>query len=182
MGKKTKRNNFELAPTGNHMARITSVAELGTQKTTWKGVEKQGNRWGVGFELVGPKTSAGKNFSVATTVSDSLCSMSKLFGIATAAMGKIGDDLDMEDLLGKTVQVSIVHDISDTGTWANIDQVSGLLSGVEVPETDTPLTYFDLDAPDPEAYEKLPALFKKKIEGRVQEEPPDFDDDDDVDY
>ena len=180
MGKKTKRNSYELAPPGNHMARITSVAELGIQKTIWKGVESQGNRWGIGFELIGPKTSTGKNFSVATTVSDSLFSKSKLFGIATAAMGKIGDDLDMEELLGKTVQVSIVHDVTDTGTWANIDQVSGLLSGTEVPESDTELLYFDLDEPDPVVYEKLPALFKKKIEGRVQEEPPDFDDDVDV--
>jgi hypothetical protein len=177
MGKKLTKKEFERAPEGTHPAIITSVADLGIQISNWNGTEKHVSKWGIGFELSGPKTTDGKLFSIATTVSDSLHAKSRLHAIAKAAAGTVGNDLDMEDLLGKKVLITIVHDENDKGKWANVDTVTGLPSGITIESTDTPLSYFDLDTPDPKVYEQLPALFKKRIEARVQpENEPELED------
>jgi hypothetical protein len=48
--------------------------------------------------------------------------------------------------------------------------------------------YFDLEQPNPEVFERLPALFRKRIEQRVQEEKrsepeqPDSDFDEDISF
>jgi len=170
MGKKIYRKSFELAPEGTHPAIITSIADLGIQVSNWEGQERQQYKWGVGFELSGPTTSDGKPFSIATTVSDSLHPKSRLSPIVKAAIGSVGSDLDMEDLLGKTVLITVEHVERDEKTWANVTTVSGLPSGMPVADTDTPKLYFDLDEPDSEVYEKLPVLFRKRIEARLQQD------------
>ena len=178
MGKKVKKKEFELAPEGTHPAIITAIADLGEQLSNWEGKERHVYKWGVGFELSGPETTAGTPFSIATTVTDSLHSKSRLYPIVKAARGTVADELDMEDLVGKKVLVTVEHDEKDEKTWANVEQVTGLPTGMDVADTETPLLYFDLDTPDAGIYEKLPALFKKRIEERVQQAAvPGFDDD-----
>ena len=45
-------------------------------------------------------------------------------------------------------------------------------TGMDIPSTDTPLLHFDLESPDQAVYQKLPALYRKLIEGRVNAEAP----------
>ena len=169
MGKRIYKKAFELAPEVTHPAIITSVADLGIQVSSWNGTEKHVSKWGIGFELSGPMTTDRKPFSIATMVTDSLHIKSRLHAIAKAALGTVGDDLDMEELLGKVVLINIVHDESEKGRWANVDTVTGLPSGISVESSSTPLLYFDLEVPDAAIYEQLPALFRKRIEARVVE-------------
>jgi hypothetical protein len=177
MGKKVYKRSFELAPEGTYPAIIIGVADLGIQESKWEGQPRRQLKWGLNFELSGPATSDGKPFSVATTVTDSLHPKSRLYPVVKAALGAVDDALDMESLLGKTVLVTIEHEARDDRTYANVVNVSGLPAGMEVEATDTPLLYFDLDSPDSKVYEQLPALFKKRIEARVQQESiPEFDD------
>ena len=159
MGKIVRKKIFELAPEGTHPAIITSVADLGVQVSKWDGAEKRQYKWGICFELSGPTTTDGKPFSIATKVTDSLHPKSRLYPIVKAALGKVADEVDFEDLLGKPVLITVEHSIHDDKTWANVTNVSGLPSGMDIKHTDTPNTYFDLDKPDPTVYEQLPALF-----------------------
>ena len=170
MGKKLFKKTFELAPEGTHPAIITSVADLGIQIENWKGQERRKSKWGIGFELSGPKTSDGKPFSIATTVSDSLHPKSRLYPIIKATLGSVDNGLDMENILGKSVLITVEHTERDDKTWANVANVSGLPDGMTMEASDTPQLYFDLDEPDSAVYEKLPALFKKRIEARVETE------------
>lgn len=172
MGKKATKRNFELAPEGTYPATIIAVADLGEHTSTWDGIPKRQYKWGIQFELSGPTTTDGKPFSIATTVTDSLHPKSRFYPIAKAALGSVGFEVDFEDLLGKQVLVTVEHDTRDDKTWANVTNVSGLPAGMEAQETDTPKLYFDLDAPDSEVYEKLPALFRKRIEARERQDMP----------
>lgn len=177
MGKIIRKKVFELAPEGTYPAIITSVADLGIQISKWDGDEKRQYKWGIGFELSGPTTTIGKPFSIVTTVTDSIHPKSRLYPIVKAAFGKVADEVDFEDLLGVKVLVTVEHNVYDDKTYANVTNVSGLPSGMEVEDTETPMLYFDLDDPDPAVYEQLPVLFKKRIEARLQHESfPEFDD------
>lgn len=177
MGKIVHKKEFELAPEGTHPAIITTVADLGIQVSRWNDTEKRVSKWGIGFEISGQKTTTGKHFSITTTITDSLHPKSRLYAIAKAALGTVGDDLDMEELLGKPVLITVAHDENDKGKWANVTTVTGLPTGMTVESTDTPCLYFDLDNPDSKIYEQLPALFRKRIEDRVQPEAvPKFND------
>jgi hypothetical protein len=183
------KSNFELAPAGNHLALITTVADLGFQKTSWNGETKYFYKLGITYELAGKKTSEGKPFAVFDTVKVSLHEKSRLCNIVQAALGVTLEELDPKDLLGKPFLVQVVHRTDGQGrTWANIGAVTPLPDGMKAPETGTPLLYFDLEQPDAEVFQKLPALFKKRIEQRVQEEKkpeprqPDSDFDQDIAY
>jgi hypothetical protein len=169
--KKLLKTSFETAPAGNHVARITAVADLGMQRTTFGGTERTGGKLGITFELAHEKSKDGKPFAVFDIVSLSLNEKSRLFEIAQAALARAADALDPAELLGKTVMVSVVHRAGpDNRLWANVDQVTPVPRGLAVPPTKSPLLLFDLEQPDPAANQKLPALFRKKMEGRIRDE------------
>lgn len=183
------KSNFELAPAGNHLAVITTMADLGIQETSWGGDTRRSHKLGITYELAGKKTSEGNPFAVFDTVNVTLFERSRLYEPVQAALGNVPEELDAKDLLGKPVLVSVVHRTDGQGrTWANIGAVTPLPDGMEAPKTETALLNFDLEQPDPEVFKKLPALFRKRIEQRVQEakksEPaqPDSDFDQDISY
>ena len=163
-----KQGDFELAPPGTHAARITTLADLGTQRTEWQGVEREAHKLGVTFELSSRRGKDGQRLAVFDRITVSLHEKARLYEIATAALGGVPEQLDPADLLGKPVLVTLVHRAAGTRTFANVAGVTAIPEGMVVPDTDTPCLYFDLDAPDPAVFAKLPALFRKLIEGRVR--------------
>ena len=180
---KIKKTTFENPPAGTHAARITTVADLGVQKMSWQGQERQGPRLGITFELSHKKTKDGAPFAVFERLSLSLHEASKLYGVCQAALGQVPEEGDPQALLGRPVLVTIVHRESGTRVFANVSDVTAVPEGMDVPKTETPLLYFDLDKPDPATFAKLPALFRKLIEERVR--PPENDSgdlDDDVPF
>ena len=185
----SKQADFELAPVGTHAARITTLADLGTQRTEWQGAEREAHKLGVTFELSSRRGKDGQRLAVFDRITVSLHEKARLYEIALAALGgEVPEQLDPKDLLGKPVLVTLVHRAAGTKTFANVAGVTAIPEGMAVPATDTPLLYFDLDAPDPAVFAKLPALFRKLIEGRVR--PPrgftgpqeDADPDDDISF
>jgi hypothetical protein len=104
----------------------------------------------------------------------SLHEKAKLHDIVRAALGKVPDELDLQQLLGRPVLVEVIHRKDSQGrTWANIGSVTRPPQGLEVAPTKTELLFFDLDNPDPAVFQKLPALFRKKIEGRIRPLEPE---------
>ena len=184
--KKIQKTTFETAPEGNHPARITTVADLGDQRSSYQGKERIGAKLGLTFELATEKTTDGKPFAVFDTVSLSLSEKARLYEIAKAALGKTPEDLDPADLAGKPVMVSVIHRSGQDGkVWANVDRVTPVPKGFKVPATKTPFLTFDLESPDAEVFQKLPALFRKRIEerlktGKAEFADPAFDPDADV--
>lgn len=179
-----KKGDFELAPAGTFAARITTVADLGVQRSDWQGEAREAHKLGLTFELSTKRGASGQRLAVFDRVTASLHELSRLYQIAQAALGvEPGEGLDPAYLLGKPVLVTLVHRAAGTRTFANVAGVTAIPEGMAVPATDTPLLYFDLDAPDPAVFAKLPALFRKLIEGRVRtpaepaNSPEDPDDD-----
>jgi hypothetical protein len=168
-----KRQIFEVPPEGNFPAVITTVADLGLQESNWQGEINRAYKIGLAFELVGKTTTDGRPFAVFDRVNCSLHEKSRLAPIVSAALGTVPNELDPRDLLGHPVLVRVVHkDGQDGKVWANIGSVTPIPDGMAIPTTDTPLLYFDLAEPDDAVYQKLPALFRKLIENRVNAEVP----------
>lgn len=164
-----KKADFELAPAGTFAARITTVADLGTQKSDWQGEVREAHKLGITFELSSRRGKDGQRLAVFDRVTASLHELSRLYQIAQAVLGaEPGEGLDPATLLGKAVLVTLVHRAAGTRTFANVQAVTAIPEGMTVPTTDTPLLFFDLDAPDPAVFAKLPALFRGLIEGRVR--------------
>ncbi len=165
----TKSGDFELAPAGTFAARITTLADLGIQRLEWQGAVRQAHKVGITFELASKRGKNGQRLAVFDRVTVSLHEKSRLFQIAQAALGvEPGEELDPADLLGKAVLVTLVHRVAGTRTYANVAGVAAVPEEMTVPDTDTALLLFDLDAPDPAVFAKLPALFRKLIEERVR--------------
>lgn len=182
-----KNGDFELAPQGTFEARIITVADLGVQRSEWQGQGREAPKLGLTFELCTKRGASGQRLAVFDRVTASLHELSRLYQIAQAALGAAPEDgLDPQTLLGKPVLVTLVHRTSGTRTFANVAGVTAIPKEQETPGTDNPLLYFDLDNPDPAVFARLPALFKKLIEGRVR--PPaepktsSDDPDDDISY
>ena len=175
MMKKLTRNDtsFENAPEGTHSAIIITVADLGLQSSKFDPDGKE--QIGIVYELTAETRSDGSRMTAHETYTAILNEKAKLFGVIAAALGKVPKELDTADVLGKVVTVTIVHRQDAQGrTWANVESVGGLPAAAKKDvTTDTPLQVFDLDDPDPAVYQKLPRLFKKKIEERIRREAGD---------
>jgi hypothetical protein len=175
MMKPLRRNDssFENAPEGTHTAIITTVADLGLQSSKYDPEGKE--QIGIVYELTDETRSDGSRMAVWETYNAVINEKSKLFGVAAAALRKVPEPFNQPDLLGKVAAVTIVHRQDAQGrTWANVESVGALPPAAKKDvTTDTPLQVFDLDDPDPAVYQKLPRLFKKKIEERIRREAVD---------
>ena len=167
---KAKKKIFENAPEGTFPATITVAADLGVQKVEFEGKTKWVHEVGLSFELSGKATKEGRPFAVLDHLRLSVHEKARLYQVAQAALGKVPEELDPKELLGRMVLITVAHRKSNGRTYANVVKVTGLTEGMKVTPTKTPLLYFDLEAPDPKVYEQLPAFFKTLIEKRLQ--PP----------
>lgn len=180
----SKQADFELAPAGTFAARITCIADLGVQRSDWQGQEREAHKIGITFELASRRGMDGQRLAVFDRVTVSLNEKARLYQIVQAALGDVSEELDPRELLGKGVLVTLVHRSAGTRTFANVAGVAPVPEEMTVPRTDTPLLYFDLGAPDPAVFAKLPALFRKLIEERVRPPaaPPAEDPDDEIPF
>jgi hypothetical protein len=175
--RKVYKTTFETAPEGAYPAWITTVADLGVQRSSYQGKERVSEKLGITFELATEKAKDGRAFAVFDTVTFSFNEKSRLYEIAKAALGKAPEDLDPAELVGKPVLVTVIHRSGPDGkVWANVERVTPVPKGLKVPPTKTPLLTFDLERPDPEVFQKLPALFRKRIEDRVKTEKAEPED------
>jgi hypothetical protein len=173
--KKLHRNDtsFENPSEGTHTAIITAVADLGLQRSRFDPPQRE--QIGIVYELTDETRSDGSKMSVHETYTAVLHEKSRLFGVIAAALGKVSKQVNITDVLGKVVAATIVHRQDSQGrTWANVESVGGLPEAAKKGvSTDTPLEVFDLDQPDAGVYQRLPRLFKRKIEERVRREESD---------
>ena len=140
--------DFELAPTGTHLAICYRVIDLGTQETTWEGQTKHAHKVLIGWELPDEKMSDGRPFIIQQRYTWSMHEKATLrkhleawrgTAFVEKDFGKGG--FDIKNILGKPCVVSIVHAEHNGKTYANIAGLGKLMKGQTAPPQTNPSVY-----------------------------------------
>lgn len=164
--KTSDEGDFILAPEGTSAAVLTCLAYLGKHESTWQGETKIRELVGLAWELAEPAEEDGRYLSVTEVLTASLHEKAKFFSRVLALTGgrEPQPGFDLEKLLARGAIVTVVHDVRDGKTWANVSQVGPLPRGMAAPVPSVPPLYYDIETHDPAAFERLPARFRKLIE------------------
>jgi hypothetical protein len=166
---------FKIAPSGNHMARLYSVIDLGHQATEWAGETKIMHKVVLTWELHGKDD----NEQSLTTDDGKPLIVSKRYTVSLGEQARLRQDLeawsnkkmtaedrknfDLKNLLGKFCMVNITH--SEDGRYANISGISPVPSALRAhqPEAINPIVHFWLAEFDQAKYDALPKYYREKI-------------------
>ena len=160
MSKKFKSTTFEkhIIPEDEYVARIVSIIDFGTQKTTWQNAEKLQEQVKVQFELVEysrewtnkeGETIEG-NAMLSKTYTQTMSSNGNFIKLAKAAMGRKltteeEEAFDPDVLLGLPVLLEVGEGESDNGKYNKIEGVFRAPKDEEIPEAENPIFSFWLD-------------------------------------
>jgi hypothetical protein len=158
-----------LPPEGQHIARVTNIIYLGTIKTQFGDTFKMRITFELPTALHEFKEGEGeKPFTVSKETSLSMGKKSTLRPLVEGIIGTSLDDdeayaFDLDQLLGMTCQLHVVHEETDNGKYANIKSASPLLKGVTCPDAINPLKILSYEKWDQEYFDKLPDFLKEKM-------------------
>jgi hypothetical protein len=166
-----KKQTFDVVPAGNHVARLYQIIHIGTVLTIGQFGEKMQDKVRLTFELCNEKKEfkAGegeKPFSVSREFTYSYHLKGLLRPFVDGMTGtKMRDDEfpDLEALLGDACLLNVVHDVKETGTYANIQNASPLPKGMEAPALVNETRIFDINTITQEELVKLPEFIQKKM-------------------
>lgn len=176
---------FTVAPAGTHVARVFKIMNLGSRIQTYQGVPKDypdtlvNISWELPNELNkftvknedGTEEEVEKPFAVSREFTLSMGPKSNLRPIVEGIIGvRLTDDeaynFDLEDLLGKTCQLTVMHKPSKDGsrTYANVVSTAPLMKGVEVPEPFNDAVIQNVKEMPLEEINSLPDWLREKME------------------
>lgn len=168
---------FPICPEGNHLARVFSVIDMGTESFNFNGKDIAQRKIRIAFELPeetyefdlkGEKTI--KNHIVGAKYTASKGKNSKLRPVLKALLGDIPqEEMDIFDILGKTCMVDVTHEVGKTTgrEYAKVNAVTSTPKGVKVAKPINEPIMFTWDMFDKETFDKLP----KWIKGDLQKTP-----------
>lgn len=171
----TMRDNgggeYDLPPEGTYLAICYLLADLGMQP------RRQGTpqaKLVAAWELPHALMKDGRPYSVREIYTASLNEKAHLRKALESWRGRRFTEeeckgFQLRNVLGQACQLTIVH--SQDGKYANVSSVAGLIKGTPVPRTANELLFYDLDAPDPAVFSRLPEWIQKKIQERIREQP-----------
>lgn len=153
---------YKQASIGTHTGVCYMVVDIGTQKTSFEGEEKEVRQVIIGWELPDEKTDEGKPLSIFKTYTLSFNEKASL-AIAYKAWMKEPDakKFNLSKLIGSGCNLTIGRTSGDN---AKVTGVSALKAKEKVPELTVGKIEFDLRAPDPLALDYLPKFIVEKIE------------------
>lgn len=157
-----KGANRELVPEGTHVAVCVQVIDLGTQSSEQWGDKRKVQ---LAFELVDERTTDDKAMVCYRQYTFSASPKGNLMKDLKGWIGKeaVGE-FDMDNLLGKAASITVEHNETDKGTFANITNIAGLPKGSKVKKSTEPLRSLYLDETfDADTFEVLPDFLKEKI-------------------
>lgn len=160
-----KAGKRELPEAGAHNGVCVQLIDLGTQQVTFQGNIKNVRKLLMGFELVDIENEDGSPTLVSNQFTFSDSTKGNLFKTLKQWQAvKHIENFDMDDCLGKPAIVTIVHNESDKGTFANISNIGALTKGTKVrkPQSGLVSLYLD-DSFDHEVFEALPEWIRTKI-------------------
>lgn len=164
----------ELLPAGSHVAVCYGMIDLGTQKITFKGVEKSRRQVRIAWELSehlrtfkeengAEPVTAGKTFSL---------SMYEKAGLRTFMEGWRGkkytkeeaEAVDITKMLGVACMLNIAHGANDNGEqYASVTGATLMHPSIPKPVQHNPSYFFSLDEYNEEQYLHLPKWMQEKI-------------------
>lgn len=160
---KNSGGDFELAPTGMHIARCYAVIDLGTHEDPTFGKKKHYVR--IQHELPNTKMTneklAGRPFSISNRYTLSHNEKALLRVHLESWYGKKFNDaeldkaggFDLTKLLGRPAFINIVH--SENGKYANIGSINPVPAGMECPLAINPPIMFSFENFDERVFESL---------------------------
>ena len=195
-GSNEGQKDFELTPQGNHRAVCYMVADLGMQKSEYKGVEKNLHKIKIGWELVDEQMKDGRPFGITKNYTLTLLSMGNLRKDLESWRGRAFSEqelsgFDVFAVLGHGCLLNVVHSASGDRTYANVASIAKLPKGMTTDLPTNPIIKFSLSGGNNlTPWESLPKWLQEKInrEGVIaQSDPsglptgnadadPDFDD------
>jgi hypothetical protein len=164
---KAKSNHF-IPDAGATPGRLYTIADLGTQESTWQGEIKSNRKVMLIFELPEIKhefdPNKGKEPAVISReFTFSSHEKSALAIFLNSWQIDVTDEFDLGSLLGKEGLINIIHNESNGTTYANIDSVIPLPKGMKVENQYNHSVVFSLVDFDQEIFNKLPEWIRKKI-------------------
>lgn len=165
---KENQSNFETTPEGTHVAVCYRVIDQGTQDVTFSGQTKQQRKVMISWELTDERMSDDKPFTVHKTMTLSADKKSTLRKFLESWRGlafteKDFGNFDLGTLIGKGALLGIVHDTTETGTYANLTTIMKLPKGTKTTEPENETVYFSLDEFDGEIFAGLSESLREKI-------------------
>lgn len=163
--KAPKGSGRELAPEGTHQAVCIQVLDLGTQPSGEWG-DKRKIQWG--FELLDEATEQGEPFTIYMNMTFSASNRSTMAKHLKVWQGvEDASEFEQGDLLGKNGLITIVHNDSEKGTFANVQTIAPLTKNMKPKKStlDHVLLSLDPDEFDEDVYNDLPDFIKEKIAG-----------------
>ncbi len=173
--KATKQSTFEIIPEGSYVARIYRILHIGTIPNEMYGGKT--NKAYISFELptetrVFDKERGEQPMVISNEYTLSFGEKSNLKKVIDACDPKalkVGTDgfveeYDIENLLGKTCLVSVIHKTSAKGTYANVGSVTMVPKGMTCPPQVNESKILNYDSFDEAYFASLPEFLKKKIE------------------
>ncbi len=156
----------ELLEEGSHQAVCVGCIHVGTQPANKEGWDDQNTIYLL-FQAVNEETSAGKPFVVAKPFNYVFSSGSNLGKLLDAWLGVEDDEFDITTVVGEKAIITIKHNESKKGTFANITTITAPPKGSEksIRKATVPFQILMLDEEgwDEEVYESLPDFYKLKI-------------------
>lgn len=172
MAKDNGNADFEREPAGTHLAICYLVADLGLQESSFDGKSKIQHKVVLGWELPNEHMQDGRPFGCSKIYTLSLNERANLCkdleswrGVPFTEADK--DGFDLQRILGKPCQVTIIHEKKGDKTYSNVTTVTSVVKGMQVPQRTNDLVYYDHSEPNDIALQKLPEWIRKKIANAV---------------
>lgn len=174
--------DFEIVPTGNHVAICNAVIDLGMQPGSVQYPSPKRKVY-LRFELPDERTTYTKDgkevegpMSIGTTFTASMNEKANLRHFVESWFGKkfpndgAAEAFDFAAVIGRACLLNVTHTEKGGKTYANIGNATPMLKGMTPsrPQHNPPL-YFSLDEPDEKTFAALPKWLQEKIQTRLPE-------------
>jgi hypothetical protein len=172
--------DFEIVPSGNHVAICNAVVDLGVQPGRGMYPDPKHECY-VRFELPTETIKYQKDgkdlegpMSIGRTFTASMSEKANLRKFIEGWFGKkfpnddAAADFDLKAVLGKKCLLNVTHTEKNGKTYANVTAAAPIPRGMtaEYAQHNVSL-YFSLDTPDQKAFDKMPKWIREKIEARI---------------
>lgn len=187
------QSTFKPVPPGSHLARCYRIIDLGTQVSSYLGVEKSQHKAMFQFEVHGEDedgnplvTSKGEPMSISKNYSVFLGQNTSLRADLESWRGKPFTKEEIEgfnlaNVLGHWCLITVIKTTGKDGNeYANISAISPVPKAMKVnlPEPVNEAKMFSIKDPDMELFESLSVKLKEKImnspEWKARNEPKNY--------
>lgn len=173
--------DFEIVPSGNHIAICNAIVDLGMQPGSGQYPDPKRQVY-VRFELPTERIKYKKDgsdlegpMSIGRSFTASMSEKANLRKFVESWFGKKfpsddhAADFDLGNLLGRKCLLNVTHTEKAQKTYANINAATPIPKGMSADyQQHNESLYYSLDEHNQQTYMALPEWLRKKIEGRIQ--------------